>query len=163
MNDYKKFSPSLLNQYPDNQKGIGLIELMVSITLGLLILGGVVQMFVSSSASSIAADGASRIQENLRYAMTRIANDVAHSSSYASRTGDVPNNLLSSTGGVGGLNDYSTFVSGLDGGIVAGVAAPDSLRLRYVDQSAAIPVTFPSTSTINIDTGDPDYGSRSRY
>jgi len=54
MNDYKKFSPSLLNQYPDNQKGIGLIELMVSITLGLLILGGVVQMFVSSSASSIA-------------------------------------------------------------------------------------------------------------
>jgi len=164
MSGYKMFSPSLLKRYPENQKGVGLIELMVSITLGLLILAGVVQMFASSSATSIAADGASRIQENLRYAMTRIANDVAqagnlgcYSSSYASLTGDVPNNLLSQTGGVGGLNDYSTFISGLDGGNVAGVEAPDELILKYVDQSAAIPVTFSSTSTINIDTSDPDY------
>jgi len=161
MNDYKNYSPISVNRLAHNQKGVGLIELMVSITLGLLILAGVLQMFASSSASSIAADGASRIQENLRYAMTRIANDVAqagnlgcYSSSYASRTGDLPNNLLTVTSGLGQLNDYSSFISGTDN---TGLIGTDVLILKYVDQSAAIPVTFPSTSTLNIDTNDPDY------
>lgn len=58
------------------QQGIGLVELLVSATIGLIIMLGVTQLFVSSRETSANADAMSRIQENMRYAMQRIGDDI---------------------------------------------------------------------------------------
>jgi type IV pilus assembly protein PilW len=61
---------------PFRQRGVGLVELMVSMTIGLIILAGVMQLFVNSQQTSITASGASRIQENIRYAIARMGGDI---------------------------------------------------------------------------------------
>ena len=62
---------------PINQIGLTLIELMISMTLGLFILAGVLQMYVTSSQNSRTNDGVLRIQENIRYAMSRLEEDIS--------------------------------------------------------------------------------------
>ncbi len=65
------------SSYLASQSGFGLVELMISVALGLIIMAGVVQLFANSTQSRITAEGASRLQENIRYAMQRIGDDVA--------------------------------------------------------------------------------------
>jgi type IV pilus assembly protein PilW len=62
-----------------NQSGIGLIELLVSMLIGLFIMGGVLQLFSTSSQNAVAVSGSSRIQENVRFAFSRIADDISQS------------------------------------------------------------------------------------
>jgi type IV pilus assembly protein PilW len=56
--------------------GLSLIELMISITLGLLILSGVAFVFVNTSASRNEVERTSRQIENGRYAVEVIADDL---------------------------------------------------------------------------------------
>lgn len=58
------------------QRGLSLIELMISITLGLILLTGVMQMFLSSRAVFSTQQGMSRIQESGRLAMEFVSRDV---------------------------------------------------------------------------------------
>ena len=62
-----------------SQSGIGLIELLVSMLIGLFIMGGVLQLFSTSSQNAVAVSGSSRIQENVRFAFLRIADDISQS------------------------------------------------------------------------------------
>lgn len=57
-------------------RGFSLIELMVSMALSLLLLGGVVTIFLSSRASYETTDRLSRIQESGRFALDQLAGDV---------------------------------------------------------------------------------------
>ncbi len=59
-----------------NQRGLGLVELMISIAIGLLIMAGVIQLFATSTQNSISNEASSRIQENIRYVMRRIGDDI---------------------------------------------------------------------------------------
>ncbi len=59
------------------QSGLSLVELMISITLGLVIMAGVLQLYASASRNASNSQGLSRIQENIRYAVTRLGNDIA--------------------------------------------------------------------------------------
>ena len=61
------------------QKGVGLIELMVSITIGMMILAGVVQLYLTSVESQRSQEGLSRIQENMRYLSSRLSIEVGTS------------------------------------------------------------------------------------
>lgn len=58
------------------EQGLGLVELMISITISLVIMAGVIQLFASSRQTSTTADAASRIQESMRYVMRRIGDDI---------------------------------------------------------------------------------------
>lgn len=60
----------------NKQHGLSLIELMISITLGLILMTGVVQMFLSSKATFSTQQGMSRIQETGRLAMEFIGRDL---------------------------------------------------------------------------------------
>jgi len=51
-----------------NQSGYSLVELMVAMVLGLLLVGGVVQVFQSGKASYRVQEGLGRLQENGRFA-----------------------------------------------------------------------------------------------
>jgi type IV pilus assembly protein PilW len=70
------------------QRGVTLVELMVALVLGLLVSGGIVVTFMSTSASNQAQAQLSRLQEQGRYAVTRIAADLKMAGAqYCSSTG----------------------------------------------------------------------------
>ena len=58
------------------QFGLSLIELMVSVTLGLLILSGVLVVFVNTSAARNEVERTSRQIENGRYASELLTEDL---------------------------------------------------------------------------------------
>jgi type IV pilus assembly protein PilW len=59
-----------------HQHGFSVIELMVSVAISLLLLAGVVTMFVGSKQSYETTERLSRIQENGRYALDQIVDDL---------------------------------------------------------------------------------------
>ncbi|WP_295803175.1 PilW family protein [uncultured Microbulbifer sp.] len=58
------------------QQGISLVELMISITIGLILMTGVVQLFLSSRATFSTQQALSRVQETGRLAMEFLADDI---------------------------------------------------------------------------------------
>ena len=59
-----------------NQRGISLVELMISMTIGLILMTGVVQLFLSSRATFSTQQALSRVQETGRLAMEFLADDI---------------------------------------------------------------------------------------
>ncbi|MFT7222730.1 MAG: type IV pilus assembly protein PilW [Cellvibrionaceae bacterium] len=70
-------SSSLRTVVVKTQSGVGLIELMVSMLIGLLIMAGVVQLYSTTGQNAVAAAASNRIQENIRYVFSRMAVDIA--------------------------------------------------------------------------------------
>lgn len=60
----------------NKQRGLSLVELMISIALGLMLMVGVIQMFLSTKSSFTVQQGLSRIQETGRMAMEFIGHDL---------------------------------------------------------------------------------------
>ena len=58
------------------QMGITLIELMIAMVLGLFIMGGVSELFINSKQVYRVQENQSRLQENARFAMNFITNDI---------------------------------------------------------------------------------------
>ncbi|MGD9603018.1 MAG: PilW family protein [Gammaproteobacteria bacterium] len=55
-----------------NQRGITLIEMMVAITVGLILLAGIVQLFASNKQAYRIQEGANVLNENSRYALNQL-------------------------------------------------------------------------------------------
>ncbi|WP_426287156.1 PilW family protein [Luteibacter sp. E-22] len=69
-------------------RGVTLVELMVAMVLGLIVAGGIVTVFMSTSSSNRAQTQLARLQEEGRYAVTRIAEDLKMAGAqYCSSTG----------------------------------------------------------------------------
>ncbi|MDO3384882.1 PilW family protein [Gilvimarinus sp. SDUM040013] len=58
------------------QKGFSLVELMIAITVGIVLMTGVVQMFLSSKTVFTTQQGMSRLQETGRLAVDYISRDI---------------------------------------------------------------------------------------
>lgn len=58
------------------QKGISLVELMISITIGLILMTGVVQLFLSSRATFSTQQALARVQESGRLAIDFLSGDI---------------------------------------------------------------------------------------
>jgi type IV pilus assembly protein PilW len=58
------------------QKGVSLVELMVAITIGLILMAGVLSIFLSSKITYFSNEKMARIQENGRVALNLISHDV---------------------------------------------------------------------------------------
>lgn len=52
-----------------SQQGLGLLELLVAMVIGLIVVGGSIQLFSSSKRSYRVQEATARIQENARFAM----------------------------------------------------------------------------------------------
>lgn len=59
-----------------NHKGFTLIEVMVAVALGLLLTVGILSLFSGTSRTNKFQDGLARLQENGRFAVSRIEKDV---------------------------------------------------------------------------------------
>ncbi|MCK4493007.1 MAG: prepilin-type N-terminal cleavage/methylation domain-containing protein, partial [Methylococcales bacterium] len=58
------------------QSGMTLIEIMIAMLIGVFLLGGVMQIFMSSRQSYRMQDNLSRMQENGRFAMDFLTRDI---------------------------------------------------------------------------------------
>lgn len=112
------------------QKGLTLLELMIAVTLGIFITGGMIQLFINSKQNYRVQESLSRLQENSRFAMDFIARDIR----MASYWGCLQNGLDNTTNGLdpAGTN-YDVNYHGFSQGVIGsnGAAnAPDTLILR---------------------------------
>lgn len=83
------------------QKGLTLVELMIAVTLGIFITGGIIQLFVNSKQSYRVQENLSRLQENARFAISFLNHDIR----MAGNMGCVASSrILTNT-----LNDTSSF------------------------------------------------------
>lgn len=101
------------------QCGFTLVELMVAMLISLLLMGGVIQVFSSSSKSYRNHEGLSRIQENGRFAMEFLSRDIRMADFWgcANGLGKVQNNLNPAGTGYSTQHDFGTGgVLGTDGG-----------------------------------------------
>ncbi len=77
-------------------EGFTLLEMMVAVVLGLLLTAGIITLFSGTSNTNRIQDGLARLQENGRYAMTRIDSDLRmlsgqYCSNFSGRSQGTPN------------------------------------------------------------------------
>lgn len=58
------------------QKGFGLIEIMIALALGIILTLGIIQIFASSKQTSITQNASARLQEDARYALSRMTQEL---------------------------------------------------------------------------------------
>ena len=141
------------------QQGLTLVELMIGITLSLLLLTGAISIFVGSKKTFRLQEDLARVQENVRYAVSRMITDISPAGYLGCAPSTQGGNLTveSMVEGEGSLYDFENVVSG-----VAGVSLtdPDSLTVRYALPETGMPVIAPTAAvkqTIQVDTNYPGY------
>lgn len=114
-----------------NQHGVTLIEIMIALVVGLILTGGILQVFASSQQTNRVHEAISRMQETGRMALEVISRDARMADFWgcAADIGNVTNNL-DSTGA--GFIDFDA--GGVDGTEGAG-GAPDTLVFRGGESS----------------------------
>ena len=114
------------------QRGLSLIELMISIAIGLILLAGVTSLIVQQSSARTELDKASRQIENGRYA-TQILRDAIEHAGYYGEFSSLPATPAT-------LPDpCSTAIAGLDSGLPLHVQGYDSPTSVPAPLSACLP------------------------
>lgn len=71
-----KFRDSQRSRVDNRQSGMTLIEIMIALLIGVFLIGGVIQIFLSTKKSYRTQESLSRIQENGRFAMELLDHDI---------------------------------------------------------------------------------------
>lgn len=93
----------------NSQRGLTLVEIMVAMTVSLILLAGVGQIYLSSKQTYRVHDGVSRIQENGRFAIEFLANDLRMADFWGctGAISEINNDVVGGGGidiGLGGIN-----------------------------------------------------------
>ncbi len=110
-----------------NQQGLTLIEILVAMTISLVLLAGVVQILAGSKASYRINEAHSRLQENGRFALQMMAEDIRMAGFWGclGNTTEVIDRLNPG----GNVNPVLGGISGIEGGV--GVPPPvDSIAFQ---------------------------------
>ena len=125
------------------QRGLTLIELMISMVIGLIMVGAMLLAYLSNTATERSMLATSHLQENARFAFEYLARDIREAGSLPCGLQTPIANVLNSASGNGGAVDWADFddlmgfegnesVASLDafsGGYGERVAGTDALRL----------------------------------
>jgi len=77
------------------QQGVSLIEIMIALIIGLILTAGAIQIFISSKATYRLESALSRLQENGRFIVDLIANDIRMAGyNGCSSRGELPINVI---------------------------------------------------------------------
>ena len=137
------------------QKGLSLVELMVAVTLGLVLMGGVIQLFLSSRVVFSTQQSLSRVQENGRFAIEFITRDLRQAGYAGCTNRNLPVTSDLAVAGVSFWDAYTLpsedmlsvqgFVNQIGGVALAPAPLPgDILVVRYADIGAALQIQLHS-------------------
>lgn len=144
-----------LMRLPKNMQGVTMIELMISLTIGLIIIAGIGYIFLSCRQSFRNQDALSRMQEGARAAFEIMDKDIRMAGfkgcpANSAASGDI-NNLVSATDWDKNLIDrpligYETIPRTLDG-VFGYVLRGDALTVLHADNSQEYFVSNTSSDT----------------
>ena len=122
-------APAIMTPYRNAERGVTLIEMMVAITVGLILLAGIIELFVSNKQAYRIQEGTNALNEGARYVLNQLTYDVRMAGHWggASRNGGAAGNATNEggtfSGGTAPANDcaqspaLSTLgIQGFDGG-----------------------------------------------
>ncbi|ABA89396.1 type IV pilus minor pilin PilW [Syntrophotalea carbinolica DSM 2380] len=96
-----------------NSRGISLIEMMIAMLIGMLLLGGVYRIFISTTTSYRFEEELSNLQENGRFAMEFLTRDTRQTG-YRGCAGSGVSVTNTLNAGAGALFDFDRAVEGYD-------------------------------------------------
>ena len=137
-------------------RGLTLVELMIAMVLSIVLLGGTIAIFLSSKQAYRTQEDLARIQENLRYGISRFMREVS-AAGYMGCAGSVQKANVKVANTVA-LADYTNLISGEDG---TGHNGTDKLTLRFARAGSGVPVIgamASQTDDVLVDSGHPNYG-----
>ena len=95
------------------QSGLSIIEVMITLTLGLFIIGGVLYTFLSTRTAYVSNDAIARIQEDGRMAMERLAREIRQAGFMGcSSSLDITPRIIADPDKDGNTAEHVTFVAG---------------------------------------------------
>ncbi len=136
--------------------GFTLIELMIAMVLGLILIGGVIQVFLSSKQTYASQQALSEVQENARFALDMIAKDI-RMAGYGGCSGDIK---VANTveGASGAFSDFSNGLRGYEGGVdtfptelSATHVTTDAIVLHLIDANNEFTVDKHNANSAQID------------
>ena len=135
------------------QQGLSLVELLIAMTLSLLLMGGVLQIFLASKQTYSANTALSRVQESGRFAMEFLTSDIRNAG-YKGECITPLNNLLneSSASYSDDLFDLSQALSGRANASPSWVdnrAAGDVIHVKYAASLAGVTASGNTPATAN--------------
>lgn len=95
----------MIRHFSQRQAGLSLVELMIAITLSLLLMAGVIQIVLGSKQTYSASSALSRVQENGRFALTFLTDDIRNASYQGQCIGTPTSHLASDDAGRWTLTD----------------------------------------------------------
>lgn len=127
-----------------SEKGMGLVEIMIAMLLGVFLIGGVIQIFLSSKQTFRIQDGLAGIQENGRFSMDYLSRDMRMTDFWACVDSV---NIESKLKPNAVFDDFDKGLEGIDN---LGLAGSDSITLRGLLPSNIFVVTQPTTVSANL-------------
>lgn len=147
-----------------SQSGFGLVELMVSLVLGLVLIGGVLSIFLNNQQAFRSNEGLSRIQENARISFELMARDIREAGSNlcgAKAVGNVVNNASASWnlnwggGTLIGVAGTATTTAVVTGTATANrIAGTDAIQVLNASMGGSVGIVSntPATALISVAT-----------
>lgn len=112
---------------PSRMRGFSLIELMISIVLGMLVVAAAGSIFVANKRTYRATESLARVQENSRLAFELMARDIREAAGSACDSTMVPANMLNT---VSWWSDLPNGIKGYDNGTLTGsLAGTDAIQI----------------------------------
>jgi len=147
-----------------SSRGFNLIELMVSLILGLLVVGAAVSIFLSNQATYVATENLGRVQENARIAFELMSRDIREAGGNVCDRGLNTVNVLnnpaanwwSSSAGIRGYAGNVAF-TGAPVGTATGqrVAGTEAIELTTAsDGSVTITIHQPTSANFTVNTSN---------
>lgn len=96
------------------QPGYTLIELMIAMLVGVFLISGAMQIFISTKQSNRMQENLSRLQENGRFAMEYLERDIRMTGYWGCQSPTVPDVDLAGTDGASGAADSVTLRGGFE-------------------------------------------------
>lgn len=153
-----------MHTHPDNtfhrrSSGFSLVELMVAMVMSLILMAGVVQIFSGTKASYTMQEGTSRLQENARFALSRLSHDIGAAGYLGCLDSATPfrpftNTLTDKTAASG--YDFATPLFGTEG---TGANGSDTISVSRAGSTPAIRLTAGMDEPISDLELDPTTGA----
>ena len=127
-----------------NQYGVTFVELLVALTLGLLLLGGIIHVYLGTKTTYQVTEGLSRLQESTRFSIDMMARDIRMAGYIPCSQPQTSNNVLNTTSDdwwrpvfEGGIQGFEAGVSTFPDSITDVAGGNDAILIRRAGREVA--------------------------